>query len=441
MKTKSYISILFFLLLFSASSYAQKLNTARLDSLMQILEANNVFMGSVAISQNGKILYSKAVGYADVESSVKSTTETKYRIGSISKMFTAAMIFKAVEEKKLTLDKTIDSYFPSVENAKKITIGNLLNHRSGIHSFTDDSDYLSWCTQPKSVKEIVDIVAKGKSEFEPGSKAKYSNSNYILLSVILEKIYKKPYGELLQSKIVKPMCLQNTYMGGKINIENKECYSYRFNEKWIKAMETDMSVPLGAGAVVSNPADLTLFIQGLFSGKIISQGSLTQMTTMTENFGMGMFLYPLYNMKLYGHTGGIDGFSSMLTIMPEDNVSVAITSNGSSFSINTIMLDALSCFYGKPFEIPSFKTIALSSEELDKYLGVYASSQLPLKITITKNGNKLTAQGTGQQPFGLDAFDKNLFKGINGMIVLEFKPEAGQMVLKQGGATFLFTRE
>ncbi len=441
MKTKSYISILSLLLLFSVNSYAQKMNTARLDSLFQTLEANNVFMGSVAISQNGQLLYSKAVGYADVESARKSTPDTKYRIGSITKMFTSAMIFKAIEEKKLTLDKTIDPYFPAVENANKITIGNLLNHRSGIHSFTDDSDYLSWCGQPKSVKEMVDIVAKGKSEFEPGSKAKYSNSNYILLSVILEKTYKKPYSEILQSKIVKPLGLQNTYIGGKINIDNKECFSYRFNEKWIKAMETDMSVPLGAGAVVSNPADLTRFIEALFAGKIITQSSLNQMITMIENFGMGIFQYPFYDMRLYGHTGGIDGFSSMLTIMPGDNVSVAVTSNGTSFSINTIMLDALSCFYGKPFEIPSFKTIALSSEELDKFLGVYASSQLPLKITITKNGNKLIAQGTGQQPFGLDAFDKNLFKGINGMIVIEFKPEGGQMTLKQGGATFLFTRE
>ncbi len=440
MKTKLFVSFILFSLLFSNSSYSQNQNFAKLDSLFQTLEENNKFMGSIALSQNGQLIYSKSVGYADAESSLKSTGETKYRIGSISKIFTATMILKAVEEKKISLDKTIESYFPLVENANKITIRNLLNHHSGIQSFTDNADYKSWCSHPKSVKELVEIISNGKSEFEPGSKGKYSNSNYVLLSIILEKIYKKNFSEIIKSKIIKPLGLKNTYLGGKIDIDNQECFSYRFNNKWLKEIETDMSIPMGAGAVVSNPTDLTKFIEALFEGKIISKNSLKTMTTLEDNFGLGIFAYPFYDKKLYGHTGGIDGFASMLTIMPEDNLSVAVTSNGVNFSINTIILSALSSYYGTPFDIPSFKTLELSAEELDLYLGVYSSSQLPLKITITKQGNKLFGQGSGQAPFALESFEKNKFKGANGMIILEFNPQEGVMVLKQGGATFTFSR-
>ena len=357
MKAKLLIITFLVVALFSGNSFAQKINVAKLDSVFQALEDNNKFMGSIAISQNGQLIYSRAIGYADIETSKKASPESKYRIGSISKMFTSVLVFKAIEENKLTLDKTIDEYFPSIENAKKITISNLLNHRSGIHNFTDNPDYLKWNTQSKSEKELVEIITNGKSDFEPNSKGQYSNSNYILLTIILEKIFNKPYKTLVKKYITKPLSLENTYLGSKINLSGNECYSYRFEEKWIKESETDMSIPLGAGAIVSNPSDLTLFINGLFSGKLISENSLRQMTTIEGNYGKGIFRFPFYEKILYGHTGGIDKFTSMLTFIQEDKISVALTSNGSNFSNNTIMIFALSCLYDRPFEIPSFKVI------------------------------------------------------------------------------------
>lgn len=188
--------------LFFGITFAQNLNTVKLDSLFQILEAKNKYMGSIAVTENGKLLYTKSIGKDDVNSNKQSTIETKYRIGSISKMFTSCLILKAVEENKLNLNQTIDIYFPTIENAKKITIENLLNHRSGIHNFTNDEAYLTYNTQPKSEKEMVEIITKGKSDFEPDSKGDYSNSNYVLLSYILEKTYKKSYKEILSSKII-----------------------------------------------------------------------------------------------------------------------------------------------------------------------------------------------------------------------------------------------
>ena len=191
------------LLAFIATTcFSQTFNKQRLDSLFQVLEKNDKFMGSIAVSKNGELLYSNAIGYSDVETSKKATSETKYRVGSISKMFTAALILKAVEENKLALNETLDKYFPHIENSKKITISNLLNHRSGIHNFTNDSIYMGYSTVYKSQKEMVEIIAKGKSDFEPNSKADYSNSNYVLLSYILEKIYKTNYAAILNTKII-----------------------------------------------------------------------------------------------------------------------------------------------------------------------------------------------------------------------------------------------
>jgi len=326
-------------------------------------------------------------------------------------------------------------------NSNKITVSNLLNHRSGIHSFTDDADYLSWCTQAKSENEMLAIIAKGKSEFEPDSKAQYSNSNYLLLTIILEKAYKKPFKEILNEKILSPVALQSTYLGGKINLKDAECNSYKLSDKWLLEPETDMSIPLGAGAVVSNPSDLTKFIEALFAGKIISEKSLEQMTTLKDNYGMGIFQIPFYEKKGFGHTGGIDGFTSMLAYFPDDKLSVALTSNATGYDNNNIMIGALSCFFNQPYELPTFKTVALKTEDLDKYLGIYASKDIGLKITVSKNDKTLMAQATGQSSFPLDATDTDVFKFDQASIVLEFTPNEKKMVLKQGGGVFTFYRE
>ncbi|SHG63746.1 CubicO group peptidase, beta-lactamase class C family [Flavobacterium fluvii] len=435
------ITITLFLGLVFGTTFAQNLNTAKLDSLFQILEAKDKFMGSIAVSENGKVFYTKSIGKDDIETNKRSTIATKYRIGSISKMFTSCLIFKAVEEKKLSLDQTIESYFPTIENANKITIGNLLNHRSGIHNFTNDKSYLGYNTQPKSEKEMVEIIANGKSDFEPNSKAEYSNSNYVLLSYVLEKTYKKTYKEIVASKIIKPLGLKNTYFGNKINIQNNECYSYSFNEKWKRETETDMSIPMGAGALVSNPTDLVLFIERLFANKIISQNSLDQMKTIKDNYGMGIFQVPFYDKKGYGHNGGIDGFSSVLSYFPDSKLAIALTCNGQNYDNNNIIIAVLSNYYGKKFEIPTFKTIELKTEDLDRYLGEYTSPDLPLNITITKDNLKLFAQATGQSAFPLDATEKDKFEFIRAGIKMEFNPKENQMTLYQGGKKFHYQKK
>lgn len=438
---KKTIIIGIFLPLLGATAFSQPLDKNKLDQYFQALETNNKFMGSVAIAQNGKIVYAKSSGFSDVESKAKADENTKYRIGSISKTFTSALVFKAVEEGKLKLETTLDKYYPDIKNSKKIRISDLLNHRSGIHNFTDDEEYLNWNTVVKSEKEMLEIIVKGGSDFEPDSKGEYSNSNYVLLSYILQKAYKKPYEELLNAKIIKPLGLKNTYIGGKINPAKNESNSYTYSGEWTKESETDMSIPMGAGAIVSTPGDLTKFADALFGGKIISAKSLEQMETLKDNYGMGLFQMPFYDKKSFGHTGGIDGFSSMFGYFPEDKVAFALTSNGSNYQNNAIAIALLSAVFDKPYEIPVFSTYSLTPEELDAYTGVYSSTQIPLKITVAKSGTMLTAQATGQSAFTLDATEKDKFKFEPAGIVLEFTPAEKTMILKQGGGVFTFTKE
>ena len=439
MKSRSFYLILF--LLFSITSFTQEQKFLALDSLFQILDENNRFMGSLSISENGKIAYSKTIGKADLASGKSSDNLTKFRIGSISKMFTACLIFQAIEENKLSLKQNIYRFFPKITGAKKISIGNLLNHRSGIHNYTNDTSYLNYYTTSKSQKEMLEIIQEGGSDFKPNSKAEYSNSNYILLSFILEKIYKKSYEELLSAKIIQPIGIKNTYFGSKLSPEKKECYSYRYSGKWELEKETNSSVSLGAGGIVSTTEDLLIFITNLFEAKIINAASLEQMMKIEDGFGMGIFPVPFYDKKGFGHTGGIDGFSSFLYTFPAENTSIALTSNGSRFDNNDIGIAALSACFGKPFTLPFFYAVALTSEDLDKYLGSYANPEIPIKISITKDSLSLIGQATGQPSFTLETIGKDSFEFSPAGVEIQFIPEKNRLILKQGGGEFTFTRE
>lgn len=431
----------FFFLLFGYTCFAQSFDKAKLDQYFDALRKSDKFMGTVAVSRDGNLIYTNALGYADVANSTKANDSTKYRIGSISKTFTAVLVLKAVEQKKLKLDQTIDQYFPSIKNAGKITIDQLLHHRSGIHNFTDDSSYLSWHTQRKSQKEMIAIIAEGGLDFEPGAKSQYSNSNYVLLSFILEKSFGKTYGELLWQLITKPLGLHNTALGGKIRVNKNESNSYSYSGAWKEEPETDVSIPLGAGGIISTSVDLVKFSDALFEGRLLQKESLERMKTMVDDYGMGLFRIPFYDLAGFGHTGGIDGFSSVFAHFDSGNVSYALTSNGTNFNNNDISIAVLSAVYDKPYEIPVFSTYAPTPEELDQLAGIYASEKIPLKITVKHENNSLIAQATGQQPFTLEAVEKNVFQFLPAKVVMTFSPDEQTMVLKQSGMEISFKKE
>ena len=423
------------------SGLAQEFDKTKLDLYFDALEANNKFMGSVAVSRNGSIIYSRSTGYADFENKIKADENSRYRIGSISKTFTTVLVMKAVEQNKLALDQTMGKYFPSIKNAGKITIENLLYHRSGIHSFTSDSTYLTWNTQGKTENEMIEIIARAGIDFEPDTKSEYSNSNFVLLTFILEKTFGLSYAELLQEYIVKPVGLSNTSLGGKINTSKKDCKSYKYLDTWVLEPETDISIPLGAGGIVSTPGDLVKFSDALFEEKLLSSESLEKMKTVKGQYGMGIFNIPFYDKVGYGHTGGIDAFSSVFSYFSEGNISFAMTCNGSNYNTNNISIAVLSAILNRPYEIPEFSTNVVRSEDLDSYLGVYSSSQIPISITVTRKNNTLIAQGSGQASFPLEPAGKDKFKFDQADLVMEFNPANNTMILKQGGGQFEFNRD
>ena len=420
--------------------FSQTFDKTKLDTYFQVLEKNNKFMGSVALSKNGELIYTKSIGYADLEHKIKATEKTKYRIGSITKSFTSVLIFKAIEKKKLDLNETIDTWFPTITNSNKITIKHLLTHRSGIHNFTNNANYLQWNTQSKTEKEMIEIIQKGGSDFKPNSRAMYSNSNFVLLTFILEKTFNMSYSDLVQNQIIKPLHLANTFVFGKINPKNNEANSYHYFGSWKKEAETDFSVPLGAGAITSTPTDLIKFANALFEGQLLTPESLKIMKTIKEGYGSGLFQVPFYSRIGYGHTGGIDGFRSVYSYFEDDKISYALTSNGTNMNNNDISIAVLSAVFNKSYQIPVYTNYTLTSEDLDKYLGVYASKQIPLKITVTKNKNTLIIQATGQQAFVVEAKEKDKFSLDQVGAKFEFNPTEKTMILFQGGGKFKFKK-
>ncbi|BEV04010.1 serine hydrolase domain-containing protein [Chryseobacterium gambrini] len=422
---------------FSQANVKQKL-AAYIDSLY----AHHKIMGSFAFSENDRPTFVKVVGFADAEKNQKANVNTQYRIGSISKTFTAVLIMKAFEEKKISLDQKLSEFYPEIPNAEKISIENLLQHRTGIHNLTSEAEFWQYNTKPQTESSLISIIKKYKSDFEPGSKHEYSNSNYILLGFILEKIYKKPYAVLLKDKITKPLKLTLTEVGGKIDPSKDQAKAYQYiNGKYVVSSETDMSIPIGAGNIISTPRDLLTFILGLENGKLVKKSSLEKMKTFVDDYGYGLVKVPFDKYSGFGHTGGIDNFSSALFYFPDLKIATAFSTNQSEMDTNDISIKMIETAMGKDFEMPNFKTYEISENDLQKFTGTYSSKGIPLKITIFIEDKKLMAQATGQSAFPLEAISETSFKFDMAGIVIDFYPAKKQFVIIQGGTKNTFTKE
>lgn len=418
----------------------EKFDAVRLDEFLSFLAENDKAMGSLSITQDGKEVYQKAIGYATVEDGTPASPNTRYRIGSITKVLTATLTMKLVESGKLTLETTLDQYYPAVKNADQITIEMLLRHRSGVFSITEATDYTSWMEQPITRAELLDKIYGYESAFEPGSKAAYSNSNYILLTFILQDIYEKPYDQILQEELFEPLSLKNISHG--TFIESTDARSYTWQGGWEPATDTHPSVPLGAGGVSGNALAINTFLRALIEGEILSTETVNQMKQLKDGFGIGLFQVPFYDKRAFGHTGGIDGFQSNAFYFPEEKVGVTYLSNGVVMPINDLLIGVLSIYFGVPYTFPEFTpALEVSASDLDAYLGIYSSPDFPLKVTITKDGNTLIGQATGQPSFPLEAYETHKFRFDQAGLKLIFTPVDSTMVLQQGGGEFVLKRE
>ena len=343
MKTKILFATLLTLALFTAG-YAQTLDKAKLDQFFDRLAEKNKAMGSLTIAKDGNVLYTRAIGYSQINGTEKKplTAANRFRIGSITKMFTAAMILQLVEEGKLKLTDTLDKFFPQIPNAKKITIVQILSHRSGIPNVRrDQNSQGNVNTTPITKDEMLALIAKATPDFEPDSKQSYSNSGYFLLGLIIEKLTGKPYEEALKERITSKIGLKDTYTAtGNIDVNKNESLTYfNLGGDWKQVPETHPSILFGGGAIVSTPNDLAKFIQALFDGKIVSKESLDQMKTIRDGDGLGLGMEPFTfaGKTFYGHAGGGDNYGAWLAYLPEEKLAVAYTTNAKVYPVDNIV--------------------------------------------------------------------------------------------------------
>lgn len=419
------------------------LDTAKLDLLLDRLAEKNKGMGSLALVQDGQILYAHAAGYRHIaaDEQTPATPATRYRLASITKTYTAVMILQLAEEGKLTLTDPLDRWFPQIPNAKKITLEQILHHRSGIRTMEVDG---SWGRQPRTREEVVARIAAGQPEFEPDTQVRYSNSGYQLLGQIVERVGGQPYAEALKARIAAKLGLAATYAlsTGQADPARDEAVSYMYLNGWRESPETDLSITGGAGSILATPADMARFIQGLFDGKLISAASLKRMTTIRDGEGMGLVTFTLAGKTFYGHTGGGASSGAWLAYNPEDKIALAYATNHKVYPVATLVAGVADIYYHRPFEVPTFAALQLSPEVLDRYVGTYAAADSPgAKARITRQGGTLFFQPPGApSAMPLEATTENKFE-IPPAVAFEFDATQGQMRVRRRGVERVFTRE
>ena len=424
----------------STAGHAQTLDKAKLDQFFDRLAEKNKAMGSLTIAKDGNVLYTRVIGYSQITGTERKplSTASRFRIGSITKMFTAVMILQLVEEGKLKLSDTLDTFFPQIPNARRITIAQILAHRSGIPTSRPASK-----TNAVTKDELLAIISKGTPEFEPGTKHSYSNSGFFILGLIVEKLTARSYAEALEERITSRIGLKDTYAAtGNIDVNKNETLAYiHFGGDWKQVTEIHSSILFGGGQIVSTPNDLAKFINALFELKLISQESLNQMKTMRDGEGLGMTTFTFAGMTFYGETGGGDNRGAWLAYKPEEKLAVAYATNAKIYPVTNIVSGVVDIYYHTPFQIPALESIAVSSEILNKYVGVYSSPETPAKAKVTRDGATLFFQPPGAtSAVPLEAMAEDKFQ-IEGVAVFTFDAAKNQITVKRRGGERVFTKD
>ncbi|MFH7028713.1 MAG: serine hydrolase domain-containing protein [Heteroscytonema crispum UTEX LB 1556] len=287
---------------------------SKIDNYLNAHVKINKFIGSVFIAQKGKILADKGYGMANYELDIPNTPQTIFRLGSITKQFTAMAIVQLQEKGLLNVNDPIIKYIPDYppETGKQITIHHLLTHTSGIPNFTGFPDYLETMMLPSPVEKTIARFKDKPLEFQPGEKFNYSNSGYILLGYIVEKVSGKTYETYLHENIFQPIGMKNTGYDHHSTILKNRASGYSLgNDGLINTAYIDMSMPYAAGALYSTVEDLYLWDRALYTEKLVSKTSLNKMfTPFKEDYGYGWFITKAFNHNLVTHNGRINGFST-----------------------------------------------------------------------------------------------------------------------------------
>lgn len=369
-----------------------KLNTKKVDSILNELFDKDGPGGVALVVKDGKTIYRKAFGMANLEYGIKMTPDNVFQIGSITKQFTAVAILQLVEQGKINLDDDITKFIEDYPtHGHTITIEHLLTHTSGIKEF---SQLEKWGPRMNrldySPLELIDAFKNQPMDFKPGDKFRYNNSAYILLGHIIESVSGLPYPEYIEENIFKPLKMEDSSYGSVTNIIPKKASGYsKKDDIYLKAQYLSMNMAYSAGAIFSTVEDLSKWYSALTSGQVISESSFKKAATPhtlnngeQTDYGYGLRLHNVQGSPMITHGGNMPGYFSWSTYFLNENIFVAIFTNCDcdlnyevSYKIAGIAVD-------KPFE---WQKIILDKDLLLSYDGVYASEKHGEKVISYTN--------------------------------------------------------
>lgn len=411
---------------------------ARLDNVVQAYVQTSGFMGSMLVAHGNRILLDKGYGSANLEWNIPNAPDVRFRLGSLTKQFTAALIMQLQDKGQLQIDEPVSKYLPNVpESWRAITVKELLNMTSGIPNFISLQGYREWSMEPHTPDEIVAFFKNQPLGFAPGTRFEYSNSNYIVLGEIIERLTGKSYAECLKDNIFIPLGMVNSGLGNDDAIVSRSAEGYlpAMND-YARARSQSLSVAWSVGGIYSTTGDLLKWERGLFGGKVLSAASLAAMTARStgENwvYGLGLMIHDKDEFAVFDHGGSIEGFNTHLSYVPKLGITVIVLGNVDAFVTDQMADQILNEILNKPVSLPSVpKAGQLPDEELQKYIGVYALPPLEgpnFTSTISLNGRSLTAKLTGRAPTPL------IYEGMKGghpwffspreLAEIEFIPDA-----------------
>lgn len=429
------------LFLLGASAAAQDL-TPKFNEYLDALVKQARFTGAALVARDGKVIFSKGCGLANVEFDVPNTPQTKFRLGSVTKQFTATAILLLQERGKLSVQDPICKYVEGCPPAwSEVTIHHLLSHTGGIPNFTSFPDYLPKMMMPVTTQEMIARFKDKPLDFKPGEKWSYSNSGYFLLGYVIEKVAGESYESFVQQNIFEPLKMKSTGYDHFDTILKNRATGYSLKKgTMVNSLYIDMTQPYAAGSLYSTVEDLFLWNEALYSDRLLSGKSREAMMTPVKNdYGYGLAIQTKWGRKMISHGGGINGFSTFIARFPDEKVTVVVLRNADYGSPNPGQMssDLAAIAFGEKYVLPApIIEVKVDPKIYDAYVGRYELAP-NFVLTISKEGDRLMAQATGQPPFELFPSSETKFflKAIDAQITF-VKDEAGKvthLILHQGG--------
>jgi CubicO group peptidase (beta-lactamase class C family) len=425
-----------------------------LDALLSDLQNEDSPAVSVLVSRDGEVLLSKSYGNADLAHHVAATGQTKFRIGSVSKQFTAAAILKLQEDGKLNVKDPLSKFLPDFPRGDEVTVHHLLTHTSGIKSYTDKPDFYGNVAASIRPEELIESFKNDPYDFAPGEGWHYNNSGYFLLGYIVAKVSDMSFDEYLKKQFFDPLHMNDTGVHTSTAILKHEATGYSFADgKFQKALDWDMSRAGGAGALYSTVEDLHKWNEAVFGGNVLSSETLQAAFTPVElkegvtglRYGYGWVIDQHRGLRRIVHGGGLHGFLSVLARYPDENLTVVVLHNASPAApgINPSSLaDLLAETYLWQKMKPQVQYVVnpdVDPKTYRDFVGRYNYGQSAVLI-VTVEDNRLFAQLTGQPKFEIYPKSANEFfwKVVDATVTF-VRNEKGEVIAakhEQGGVKF-----